>query len=179
MNREQDIVQLIDQYEILEMIGQGGMSTVYKALDTQLQRPVAIKLMHSHLTDKPDFQSRFLAEGRAIATLDHPGIIRVHEVALRDHQLFLVMDYVEGGTLRNRLNTVLSQDSFLDMREVVSITRQVAEALHYAHEQGLIHRDVKPDNVLLKTESEITTSPLGFRAVLTDFGIAKRIDGGR
>jgi serine/threonine protein kinase len=178
MNRERDIVQLIDQYEILEMIGQGGMSTVYKALDTQLQRPVAIKLMHSHLTDKPDFQSRFLAEGRAIATLDHPGIIRVHEVALRDHQLFLVMDYVEGGTLRNRLNTLLSQESFLDMREVVSITRQVAEALHYAHEQGLIHRDVKPDNVLLKTESEITTSPLGFRAVLTDFGIAKRIDGG-
>src|SRR5258708_17157798 len=154
MNREQDIVQLIDQYEILEMIGQGGMSTVYKALDTQLQRPVAIKLMHSHLTDKPDFQSRFLAEGRAIATLDHPGIIRVHEVALRDHQLFLVMDYVESRTLRNRLNTVLRQESFLDIPEVATITRRAAEALHYAHDQVLIHRALKPNNVPLRSNCQ-------------------------
>src|SRR5258708_25065057 len=144
-----DTLQVIDHYEILEVVGQGGMSTVYKALDTQLQRPVALKLMHSHLANKPDFQSRFLAEGRAIATLDHPNIIRVHEVALRDNQLFLVMEYVEGGTLRTRLSSQLAEEKFLDLREIVSVMRQVAEALHYAHQQGIIHRHLKPDNVPL------------------------------
>jgi serine/threonine protein kinase len=175
MNR--DVIQkTIDHYEVLEIIGQGGMSTVYKALDTQLQRPVALKLMHHHLADKPDFQSRFLAEGRAIAALDHPNIIQVFEVALRDGQLFLIMDYMDDGSLRHRLNSHLEQEKFLDFREIVSLTKQIAQALHYAHGQGIIHRDVKPDNVLLKAESEIGASPIGLRAVLTDFGLAKRMD---
>ncbi|MEP7284291.1 MAG: protein kinase [Chloroflexota bacterium] len=172
-----DNVQVIDHYEILEAIGQGGMSTVYKAFDTQLRRQVAIKLMHSHLTDKSDFQSRFMAEGRAIAALDHPNIVRLFEITFRHGQLFLVMEYVEGGTLRQRLNTRLNAGQFLDLREIVTVTRQVAQALHYAHGQGIIHRDVKPDNVLLKEDSEAAATPLGFRAVLTDFGVAKRVDG--
>ncbi len=176
MNR--DVIQKnIDHYDILEVIGQGGMSTVYKAFDTQLQRTVALKLMHSHLADKPDFQSRFLAEGRAIAALDHPNIIRVYEVALRNNQLFLIMDYLDGGTLRHHLNSQLEQGQYLDFREIVTLTKQIAQALHYAHGQGIIHRDVKPDNVLLKKETEGDALPAtGPRAVLTDFGLAKRID---
>jgi eukaryotic-like serine/threonine-protein kinase len=170
-------IKAIDHYEFLEILGYGGMSTVYKALDMQLQRPVALKLMHSHLADKPDFQERFLAEGRAIAALDHPNIIKVYEVALREGRLFLVMEYVEGGTLRSRLNAHLKIKEFLDLREIVSLTKQVAQALHYAHEEGIVHRDVKPDNVLLKAPGDFNGST-GFHAILSDFGLAKRIDGG-
>src|SRR5258708_27025570 len=175
MNRE--IIQVLDNYRLLELIGQGGMSSVYKALDTRSERAVAIKLMHSHLADQPDFQRRFVEEGRAIAALDHPHILRVYEVALRESQLFLVMEYIEGGTLRHYLSAHLGEGKYLDFRSIASIMRQVAEALHYAHQQGIIHRDVKPDNVLLRSEGEAGSDPLGFKAVLSDFGLAKRLDG--
>ena len=175
MNRE--IIQVLDNYRLLELIGQGGMSSVYKALDTRSQRAVAIKLMHSHLADQPDFQRRFVEEGRAIAALDHPHILKVYEVALRESQLFLVMEYIEGGTLRHYLSAHLGEGKYLDFRSIASIMRQVAEALHYAHQQGIIHRDVKPDNVLLRSEGEAGSDPLGFKAVLSDFGLAKRLDG--
>ncbi len=171
-----DHPQRIDHYDILEVLGTGGMSTVYKALDSQLERPVALKLMHNHLANKSDFQSRFLAEARAIAVLDHPHIIKVFEVAFREGRLFLVMEYIEGETLRQRLNTHLRERKFLDLREIVTTMRQVAQALHYAHEHGIIHRDVKPDNVLLKTVEDPITKVTGTSAVLTDFGLAKRVD---
>jgi len=170
-------ISAIDHYEILEVLGYGGMSTVYKALDIQLQRAVALKLMHTHLADKADFQERFLAEGRSIAALDHPNIIKVYDVALRENRLFLVMEYVEGGTLRTRLNAHLKIKEFLDLREIVSLTKQVAQALHYAHEEGIVHRDVKPDNVLLRAPGDFS-KPQSVQAVLSDFGLAKRIDGG-
>src|SRR5215468_4920569 len=131
MNREN--LQVLDNYRLLEVIGKGGMSTVYKALDTRSQRAVAIKLMHSHLADQPDFQQRFVEEGRAIAALDHPHILKVYEVALRDNQLFLVMEYLEGGTLRHYLSAHVGEGKNLDFQEIATIMRQVAEALHYAH----------------------------------------------
>ncbi len=175
MNR--DSIQAIGQYRILEIIGQGGMGTVYKALDTQTQHSVALKLMHKHLADKPDFQARFLSECRASAALYHQHIVQIYDVALLDGQLFMVMEYVDGGTLRKLLNAQLSKNCFMDLREIVTITRQVAQALHYAHSQGLIHRDVKPDNVLLRARSAESVSPSDIRAVLTDFGLAKRVQG--
>src|SRR5512137_605827 len=116
MNR--DMIRAIDHYEIVEVIGQGGMGTVYKAIDMQSQHPVALKLMHSHLADKPDFQRRFLTECRAMATMDHPNIIRVYDVALRDGQLYMVMEFLDGGTLRKRLNFHTANSLFLEMREV-------------------------------------------------------------
>src|ERR1041385_2644395 len=139
MNREN--LQVLDNYRLLEIIGQGGMSTVYKALDTRSQRAVAIKLMHTHLADQPDFQRRFVEEGRAIATLDHPHILKVYEVALRESQLFLVMEYIEGGTLRHYLSSNLGEGKYLDYQAIASIMRQVAEALHYAHQQGIIRSE--------------------------------------
>ncbi len=175
MNR--DTVKAIGQYEILEVIGQGGMGTVYKVLDTQSQVVMALKLMHSHLADKPDFQVRFLSECRASQALDHPNIVHIYDVALLDGQLFMVMEYIDGGTLRRWLNAHLSSNTFLDLREIVTIIRQVAQALHYAHTQGLIHRDVKPDNVLLRTRGPQSMAPNEIRAVLTDFGLAKRVQG--
>jgi eukaryotic-like serine/threonine-protein kinase len=176
MNR--DSIQSIGQYRILEIIGQGGMGTVYKALDTQSQHTVALKLMHKHLADKPDFQARFLSECRASAALDHQHIVRIYEVALLNSQLYMVMEYLDGGTLRKVLNSQLSKNCFMDLREIVTITRQVAQALHYAHSQGLIHRDVKPDNVLLRARSVDSINPDDIRAVLTDFGLAKRVQAG-
>jgi eukaryotic-like serine/threonine-protein kinase len=176
MNR--DSIQDIGQYQILEIIGQGGMGTVYKALDTRSNQTVALKLMHKHLADKPDFQARFLSECRASAALSHQHIVRIFDVALLDGQLYMVMEYIDGGTLRKLLNAQLSKNCFLDLREIVTITRQVAQALHYAHTQGIIHRDVKPDNVLLRAISSDCTSPEGIHALLTDFGLAKRVQGG-
>src|SRR5207244_13197558 len=127
-----DIIQDIGHYHILEVIGQGGMGTVYRALDTQAQHTVALKLMHKHLADKPDFQARFLSECRASAALDHPNVVRIYEVALLDGQLYMVMEYLDGGTLRKMLNAQLSNNCFLDLREIVTVTRQVAQALQYA-----------------------------------------------
>ncbi len=175
MNR--DSIQTIEQYKVLEVIGQGGMSTVYKAVDTQSQQTIALKVMHSYLSDKPDFQRRFLAECRAAAALHHPNIIRIFDMALHDGRLILVMEYIAGQTLRKRINAHLGDGSFLDFREIVTITRQVAQALHYAHNQGIIHRDVKPDNVLLRSGAEDETVSFDIQAVLSDFGLAKRIDG--
>lgn len=175
MNR--DNIQTIERYNVLEVIGQGGMSTVYKAVDTQSQQTVALKVMHPYLSDKPDFQRRFLAECRAAAALHHPNIIRIFDMALHDGHLILVMEYVGGQTLRKRISAHPGDGSFLDFREVVTITRQVAQALHYAHNQGIIHRDVKPDNVLLRSGTEGDTVSSDIQAVLSDFGLAKRIDG--
>src|SRR5436853_396948 len=121
----------IDHYELLDVIGHGGMGTVYKANDTQLQRPVALKLMHRHLAERPDFQARFLAECRAVGGLDHPNIIRVYDVALREGQLYMVMEYVEGDTVRKWLNAHAVNNTFLDLQELVSVMRQVAQALQY------------------------------------------------
>jgi serine/threonine protein kinase len=171
-----ETIRAIDHYDLVETIGHGGMGTVYKAIDRRTKHPVALKLMHSHLSDQPDFQTRFLTECRAVAALDHPNIIRVYDVALHNSLLYMVMEYLDGGTLRKRLNFHVANSLFFEMREIITVTRQVAQALNYAHSQGIIHRDVKPDNVLLRSHL-VGETDIGIRAVLTDFGLAKRIGG--
>src|SRR5690242_529745 len=158
--------EMIDHYRIDNMLGQGGMGVVYQATDTNLQRPVAIKVMHPHLALQPEFRQRFLQEARAAASLDHPNIIRVFDSGFRDQELFMVMELIPGGSLRDYLQHLRLRRTYLDLSEVADLTAQVARALEYAHQRGMIHRDVKPDNVLLKPV--IRDGVTSFQAVLTD-----------
>lgn len=168
MSANREDITTKDRYQLLEAIGQGSMSTVYKALDTRSNRPVAIKVFDLQTVSDPDFQSRLLEALYAIEALDHPNIVPIYEVTLHDGKLFVVMDYIDGITLRQRLNERLAWGRVLDLREIVSLTRQVAQALHYAHEHGVLHRDVKPDNVLIRRTGEPVA--VNLQAMLTDFG---------
>jgi hypothetical protein len=149
----------IGGYQIVEQLGRGGMATVYKAYQPSLERHVAIKVLPEYFQHDPTFAERFAREAKAVAQLDHPNILPVYDYGEEGGITYLVMKYVEGGTLKARLQTDLPS-----LGETARIIRQVADALDYAHAQGMIHRDVKPANVLL-------TSPDW--ALLSDFGIAK------
>jgi serine/threonine-protein kinase len=145
--------------EIIKEIGRGGMAVVYLGHQPALQRQVAVKVLLTGLTHDPSFVERFRREARLVARLNHPNIVRIYTVDHTEHVQYLVMDYADAGTLQQRLASGRS----LDWPVVVSITDQVAQALDYAHGQGIIHRDVKPSNILLTQDG---------RAMLTDFGIA-------
>src|SRR3970282_1384507 len=145
-------------YEILAMIGAGGMGEVYKARDTRLERIVAIKVLPAHLADKPDLRERFDREARTIAHLNHPHICVLHDVGRQDGIDFLVMEYLEGETLAERLKR-----GPLPLEQALSHGIAIADALDRAHRQGIVHRDLKPANVM------ITRSGMK----LLDFGLAK------
>lgn len=164
-------------YRIERVIGQGGMGVVYRATDLQLRRSVAIKVMHAQYASQRDFQDRFFQEARTSAALDHPSIVRVFDSDLDSGTLYLVMEFVSGGSLREYLKQLYEQRKFIAVPEALMLTRQIAEALDYAHVQGVLHRDVKPDNVLLKAISA-GSDDAGFRGILTDFGLVKLTEGG-
>jgi TolB-like protein/Tfp pilus assembly protein PilF len=149
-------------YEILSALGAGGMGEVYKARDTRLNRTVAIKVLPSHLSENPDRKARFDREAQAISRLTHSGICALYDVGHQDGVDFLVMEYLEGGTLANRL-----QQGHLSTDELLKTGIEIGEALEWAHHEGIIHRDLKPGNVMLtRTGSK-----------LLDFGVAK-VGGG-
>jgi serine/threonine-protein kinase len=151
--------QTLGQYQVIEVIGKGGMATVYRASQPRLKRDVAIKVMLSPLADNPTFRERFEREAQAIARLRHPNILSIHDYGeTPDGRLYLVMDYVQGGILLDRMRDGMSQD------DAIEIAAQVADALDYAHRQGIVHRDVKPSNILLTRDD---------RPLLADFGLAK------
>ncbi|MEO8609194.1 MAG: protein kinase [Chloroflexota bacterium] len=165
------IGRTIENYRIDFMLGQGGMAVVYRATDLRLQRQVAIKVMHPHLASQKSFQTRFLQEARAAARLDHPNIVRVLSFNSLEDDLFLVMELATGGSLRQYIKRLHEDARFIDYPEAIELTRQMADALDYAHKQGMIHRDMKPDNVLLKPDNNAVR--LNYRPILTDFGLAK------
>jgi YVTN family beta-propeller protein len=147
-------------YRIESVIGRGGMGVVYRAFDVSLERPVALKLIAPELADDERFRRRFLREPKLAAALDHPNVIPIYEAGERDAQLYLAMRYVEGHDLRSAVP--LAPERALD------VLGQVAGALDAAHRRGLLHRDVKPANVLLDADGH---------AYLTDFGVSKRTSG--
>ena len=151
------IGQTIAHYKILEKLGEGGMGIVYKAHDTKLNRTVAIKMLPDRVNKDETAKSRFLQEAQAAAGLNHPNICTVHGVEEVDGSLFMVMEYVEGGTLREKLPFAKADDA-------ITITAQVGEALQEAHAKGIVHRDIKSDNIMLTSRGQ---------AKVMDFGLAK------
>jgi serine/threonine-protein kinase len=156
------------RYLIESELGQGGMSTVYKATDPNLRRVVAIKLIHSHLSSKPEFVRRFEAEATAVAQLRHPNIIQVHDFNHDGGTYYIALEFVAGETLQQRLRRLSESGRQMSLDEVVNVATSIGDALAYAHDRGLVHRDVKPANVMINMNDE---------AILTDFGIVK-IAGG-
>jgi len=171
---------LDETYRIEQLLGKGGMGSVYRARDINLNREVAIKMMHAHFTGDPSFRARFLQEARAIANLDHPGIVQVYAFGQDLGQLYIVMDFIRGRTLSAWLKRLSEEQKIIALAESLSIVRQVALALHYAHEKGVLHRDIKPSNIMLKPTdpSAQEEADLPFHPVLTDFGLAKLAEGG-
>jgi DNA-binding beta-propeller fold protein YncE/predicted Ser/Thr protein kinase len=148
-------------YRLDELIARGGMGVVYRATQLALERPVALKVIAPHLAGDSGFRERFLRESRLAARLEHPGVVPVYDAREEDGELIVAMRLIEGGNLKQRI----AARGTLPPAEAVALLGQVAEALDAAHAAGIVHRDVKPHNVLLE----------GDRAYLTDFGLAKAL----
>ncbi|MBI5928718.1 MAG: protein kinase [Chloroflexi bacterium] len=170
---DQNAGQVIGDYQLQELLGEGGMGSVYRAIDIQLQRPVALKLMHPEIGRQEKFRQRFIQEARAIGMLDHPNIVKVFSFHADQGLLYLIMEYVATGSLRGYLNRMYRDSKFVTLLEAVALIRQIASALDYAHQQGMVHRDIKPDNVLLKVSTSSGIGDTNFNALLTDFGLVK------
>jgi serine/threonine-protein kinase len=153
----------VGRYRILSIIGSGGMGQVYTALDPALDRPVALKVLSEALGGDPDFRERFFREAKAVGRLNHPHIVQVYDIGEEARVLWIAMQLVDGGSLRDRI-----QEGPMPLDTVETVLRQLASALDYAHGIGLVHRDVKPDNVLLTRDASAVR--------LGDFGIVKGID---
>ena len=151
----------IPGYRIEKAIGVGGMASVYLALQESLDREVALKVMASSLADNAEFADRFLKEGRLAAKLSHPNLVTVYDIGQYGQVYYLTQEYIPGGTLREKMNAGMT------VPEILDVVRDIAQGLAYAHEKGVVHRDVKPGNVLFRANGT---------AVLADFGIAKAMD---
>ncbi len=154
----------VGPYRIIEQLGQGGMASVFKAYHPALDRFVAIKVLHPAFKEEPNFLSRFQREARVVARLEHPHIVPIYDFAEHGGQPYLVMKYIEGETLKARLN-----EGPLTKQEAIDIVQAVGDALTYAHDRGVLHRDVKPSNILLSPDGSI---------YLADFGLARMAEAG-
>src|SRR5579883_2028284 len=146
-------------YEIVGLIGAGGMGEVYRARDSRLQREVAIKVLPGALTSDPDRRGRFEQEARAAGSLNHPNIVSVFDIGLENGALYIVQELLEGENLRDRLN-----GGPLPLRKALDYAVQAARGLAAAHGKGIVHRDLKPENLFLTTDG---------RLKILDFGLAK------
>ncbi len=150
----------IPGYRIEREIGRGGIATVYLAVQESLDREVALKVMSPVLVAEPNFTERFIGEGRMVAQLNHPSIVTIFDIAAENYHTYMAMEYLSGGNLREKLRQAMPENNIL------SIVRQIANALACAHDSGIVHRDVKPENIMFR-DNDVP--------VLTDFGIAKTI----
>jgi tRNA A-37 threonylcarbamoyl transferase component Bud32 len=154
---------LSGRYKLEAKLGSGGMSTVYLARDTTLDRPVAVKVMHREMSEQADQLERFRQEARAVAKLSHPNVVAVIDAGEDGGHPYIVFEYVEGETLKQRINRV----GALDAQEALAYAIEVARGLTVAHARNMVHRDIKPQNVLIDSEG---------RAKLTDFGISRQLE---
>jgi serine/threonine protein kinase len=154
---------IAERYEVEELVGTGGMSSVYRARDRLLERLVALKVLHPHYGDDEEYVERFRREARSVAQLSHPHIVTVIDRGEDDGQQFIVFEYIDGENLKQ----LVARTGPLPARRALEFAIEIADALAFAHEHGLIHRDVKPQNVLVSPEGD---------AKVTDFGIARSLD---
>src|SRR5438874_11987183 len=154
---------IADRYELEVLSGTGGMSTVFRAQDRQLERRVAIKILHEHYADDPEYLERSRREARAVAKLSHPNIVTVIDRGDDGGRQYIVFEHVEGENLKE----LVLRSGRLSVRRALELALPIADGLAFAHDHGLVHRDVKPQNILLTPDGE---------AKVTDFGIARSLD---
>lgn len=156
----------IDQYTLFEEIGTGGMATVYRALDTQLERPSAIKVLHDHIARDPEHRKRFIREARAVARFRHPNIVQIYGFADEaSDSSYIAMELIDGPTLREFVDEHVPEDVVPEVGAMIMCI--AATALHAAHEQGVLHRDIKPENIMIDCNGSVK---------LMDFGLARLLD---
>jgi hypothetical protein len=155
----EQVASHLPELDDFELIGPGGMGTVYKARQRELGRPVAVKILHPHLATEPSFADRFTREARTLARLDHPNIVRVYDCGHRDGLYYLVMELVEGVTLRQGIEA-----GGFEPKEALAMVPLICGALQYAHDNGVVHRDIKPENILIAGDGSLKVA---------DFGLAK------
>ena len=159
------IGQTISHYLITGKLGEGGMGVVYKAEDTKLERPVALKFLATHAIEDPENRARFLREAKAAARLDHPNICPVYEIDEADGQTFLAMAYLEGRTVKDKI-----AERPLKLDEALDIAIQIAQVLKATHEKEITHRDIKPANLMLTKQGPVR---------IMDFGLAQLAEGSK
>jgi serine/threonine-protein kinase len=160
--------KMLGKYEIGALVGQGGMAEVYKGRHSALNRDVAVKLIHPHLASREGFVERFQREAQVVAALRHPNIVQVFDLDTHAAVYYMVMEFIDGPTLSERLEGLRAQGRQFPLRPALNIITTLCGALEYAHAHGMIHRDLKPGNVMFTSQGQ---------PVLTDFGLAKIVGG--
>jgi len=159
---------LSGRYKIEALLGQGGMSAVYKSTDPNLKRVVAIKLIHPHLSTDASFVSRFESEAAAVASLRHQNIVQVYDFNTDNGVYYMVLEFIPGETLQDRMKRLSDDRRTLSLEEIIKFTINISDAVGYAHQRGMVHRDIKPANIMLDMQGQ---------AILMDFGIVKILGG--
>ncbi|MFO7684217.1 MAG: protein kinase [Chloroflexota bacterium] len=154
------------RYKIESLLGRGGMSSIYRAVDSNLKRDVAVKIIHPHLTQKPEFVQQFEQEATAVAQLRHQNIVRVYDFKREEGSYYIVMEFIPGETLAQKLAALHKANMHLPLTEIVRIAINLCDAVDYAHQRRMIHRDIKPANVMINLLGE---------PILMDFGIVKMV----
>ncbi len=174
------IGRVISKVEIQKLLGRGGMAEVYLGRHTTLNRPVAVKVLQAHLLDDPALLNRFTSEAQAVAAMRHPNIVQVFDFDVVDGRPYIVMELLEGPSLKDHLSTLHTNRRTMPSRTATHLISSLAAALDYAHARGIVHRDVKPANIMLRHESgkidPNAALPLDAEPVLTDFGVARIAD---
>ena len=169
----------LGSYRVLSSIGRGGMAVVYQGYQASLDRYVAIKVMSRSLAGEEAFVERFQREAAAVAQLRHQNIVQMFDFGVQDDISYMVMEYIQGETLKQRIARLRDQGERLSLQDTSKIIRDISAALDYAHAHGIVHRDVKPANIMLREEERLSqlTGESEYTAVLTDFGVARMLEG--